>query len=114
MVLVSVDELQKVVTDSIRDKLNPQEPPSSIPLVTQVQPSIQTPVDSSTKVGTQVKVDTIVQRQTAEEEVKETTTDQIGQIDASISIAQTQGETHVIILDKDKSKEGDQTPKVKE
>lgn len=82
---MSVDDLEKAVTDSIRDKVNPQEPPSAIPSVTHVQRSIKTPIDSSTKVNTQVKVDTIVQRQTAEEEVKETTTDQIGQIDASIS-----------------------------
>lgn len=40
LVLVSVEELQKVVTKVIRDKVNTQEPPSVIPLVTLVQPLI--------------------------------------------------------------------------
>lgn len=35
-VLVSVDEFHKVVTNCPWDKVNPQEPPSTIPLVTQV------------------------------------------------------------------------------
>ena len=36
-ILVSVDELQKVVADITRDKVNTKEPPS-IPTVTHVQP----------------------------------------------------------------------------
>ena len=33
LVLVSMDELQKVVADSSRDKVNPQEPPLSLQLL---------------------------------------------------------------------------------
>ena len=35
-ILVSMEELQKVVTEVTREKVNPQEPPSIIPLVTNV------------------------------------------------------------------------------
>ena len=58
-VLVSVDELQKVVADIIRDKMNTQEPPSTIPLVTSDQPSIQTLEHTSTKVDTSVKINIV-------------------------------------------------------
>ena len=34
LVLVSVEELQKFVDDITRDKVNPQEPPSHIPIAT--------------------------------------------------------------------------------
>ena len=61
-ILVSIDELQKVVTDVARDKVNPQEPPSIIPLVTQVQFLTQTIVDTSTKVDTSIKIDTVEQK----------------------------------------------------
>ena len=37
-ILVSVEELQKVVADITRDKVNPQEPSSHIPTVTSGQP----------------------------------------------------------------------------
>lgn len=52
-ILVSVDDLQKVVAEIIGDKMNPQEPPSIISTATSGQLPIQT-VDTS---GT---VDTIV------------------------------------------------------
>ena len=68
-VLVSVDELQKVVTDVTRDRVNPQEPPSIIPLITNVQTSAQTIVDTYTKVDTSVKVDIVEKK----EEEKDTT-----------------------------------------
>ena len=58
-ILVSVEELQKAVTEVTRDKVNPQEPPSTIPSVTHVKSLIQPLVDTSTKVDTLVKVDTI-------------------------------------------------------
>ena len=66
--MVSVEELQKVVTEVTRDKVNPQEPPSFIPSVTQVQTLTQTIVDTSTKVDISIKIDTIEQKQTVEEE----------------------------------------------
>ena len=56
-ILVSVEELQKTVTKVTRDKVNPQEPSSVIPSITQVQLPIQKIVDTSTKVDTNIKVD---------------------------------------------------------
>ena len=55
-VLVSVEELQKVVADLTRDKVNPQEPPFDIPSATSGQPIEQTRIDTSTKVDSIVKV----------------------------------------------------------
>ena len=62
LVLVSFYELQKVVDDITRDKVNTQEPPSTIPSATSDQLSIQTSVGHIYKVDTSVKIDTIVQR----------------------------------------------------
>ena len=62
LVLVSVDELQKVVAKITRDKVNTHEPLSPIPSTTSAQPLIQTSVESSTKVDTIVKVDLVGQR----------------------------------------------------
>ena len=53
LVLVNVEEFHKVVVDMTRDKVNPQEPPSGIPLVTCAQPLMQTIDETSTKVDTQ-------------------------------------------------------------
>ena len=53
LVLVSVDELQKVVADTTRDKVNPQEKPSLISTATSAQIQMQTIVTSG-------KFDTIV------------------------------------------------------
>ena len=111
--MVNVEELQKVVTKVIRDKESPQEPPSTIPLVTQVQPLIQITIDTSTKVDTFVKIDIVEHRQTVEEE-KGTTTEKIGQIDWFEPEAQAQDTSHVIVIDQDKPKEDEQTPKVKD
>lgn len=59
-VLVSVDELQKVVADIKQDKVNTQEWPYTIPLVTSDQPLIKTSIDTTpTKVDTSVKVDLV-------------------------------------------------------
>ena len=56
-VLISVDKLQKSMTDVARGKVNPQEPPSIIPLVTNIQPLIQM------LEATSIKVDTIENKQ---------------------------------------------------
>ena len=64
---VSIEKLQKEVTEVTRDKVNPQEPPFFTPLVTQVEPLTQTIVDTSTKVDTSIKIDTIEKNQTIEE-----------------------------------------------
>ena len=58
-ILINVEELQKVVTEVTRDKVNTQEPPSTIPLVTGDQPFTQTTIDTSIKVDTSVKVDIV-------------------------------------------------------
>ena len=55
-VLVSVEELQKVVADLTRDKVNPQEPPFDIPSATSGKPIEKTIVDTSTKVDSTTKV----------------------------------------------------------
>ena len=94
LVLVSADELQKVVAKITRDKVNTNEPPS-IPIVTQVQPLIKTSVDTS---DASVKVDLVEQRQIT-----------INQLDA-----QTQGTSQIIVLDKRISKESEDTLKEKE
>ena len=65
--MVSVEELQKVVTDITREKVNPKEKPSIIPSITNVQPLVQTKVDTSTEVDTSVKIDT-VEKKTEEED----------------------------------------------
>ena len=74
-VLVSVEEFQKAVVDITRDKVNTQEPPSSIPKTTSDQPLIQS-IDTSKIVDTTVKVDAVDTTQTAE--AKQTTNDEIG------------------------------------
>ena len=56
--MISVDELQKSMTNIAREMVNPQEPHSIIPLVINVQPLIQIPKDTSTKVDTIAKINT--------------------------------------------------------
>ena len=41
LVLVSIDELQKSMTNIEREKVNPQEPPSIIPQVTTIHPLVK-------------------------------------------------------------------------
>ena len=43
-VLVSMDELQKLVESTVKDKVNPQEPPSNIFTATSGQPQMPTTV----------------------------------------------------------------------
>ena len=68
-ILVSVEKIQKVVIDIIRDKLNIQEPHSVMPLDTSVQHLVKTSNETSTNVDTTIKVDMVEQKtQTAQEE----------------------------------------------
>ena len=95
LVLVSVDELQKVVADITRDKVNTQEPPSIIPIAITRQPQVQASIDTSTKVDTIVKV-IMIEQQT--KTVEETTKEQVGQIDASVPTIQTQCASQIIVI----------------
>ena len=70
-ILVSVDELQKVVVDITREKVNTQEPPFIIPTTTCGQPQEKTLEDTLVKVDTIVKVVMIEQQtKTTEETTK--------------------------------------------
>ena len=60
LVLVSVNELQKVVANTSKDKVNPQEPPSIISTATSGQLLVLTSQDTSAKVDTSVTIDTKV------------------------------------------------------
>ena len=48
--VVGIDELQKLVIDIEREKVNPQEPPSIIPQVTTIQPLVKEPKATLDKV----------------------------------------------------------------
>ena len=65
-ILVSIDELQKLVTDTEREKVNPQEPPSIIPQVTTIQPLVKEDEATLDKVDTVEK--SIVETQATIEE----------------------------------------------
>ena len=56
LVLVSVEELQKIVGYITRDKVNPQEPPSHIPTTISWQPIVKRVVDTSAKLESIVQV----------------------------------------------------------
>lgn len=88
LVLVSVDEIQKVVADITRDKVNKQEPPFSIPTATSGQPIVQTLKDTSAKVDTTVKV-VMTGQQT--QTIEEPTNEQERQTKVSVPTAKTQG-----------------------
>lgn len=107
--MISVVELQKVVTKVTRDKVNTQEPPSVISSVTQVQPPIRTAVDKYTKVDTNIKVDTSNKVVTIEKKQGKTK-----QIDAFVPKAQEQGDIQIIVIDKSRSEESEDSLKVKE
>ena len=77
-VLVSVEELQKVVADITRDKVNPQEPPSHIPTNISGQPMEQIVVDTSANVDCTNKITTTV---------KETVKDQTRKMDTFVPTA---------------------------
>lgn len=66
-ILVNVDEIQNSVIDTQREKVNQQEPPSIIPLVTIVQPLVQMLKARSTKVDIVAKID-IVEKEIVEEQ----------------------------------------------
>ena len=90
IILVSIDELHKVVADITRDKVNTQEQPFSIASTSSGQPLIQILLDSSKKVNRTIKVDLVKQRYTTIEE-KEKTKDQPN--------AQTQGPSQITVID---------------
>ncbi len=48
--LVSMEELQKAIADIKRNKVNPQEPPSHIPIATSGQPIVKIVEDTLAKV----------------------------------------------------------------
>ena len=91
--LVIMDELQKLVSDTKSEKVNPQEPPSIIPPVTNVQPLVQIPEDTSNKVDIISKID-IVEKSTMEVQVA---TIEIGQIDLFAPTSQGQGAIQMIV-----------------
>ena len=94
--MVSVDELQKAVADSIRDKMNPQEPPSVISTATSAQllmlPSPFPIVDTS-GIG-----DTMQQKPSAKVG-KEITIGKSRQIATSDPIVQTIGTPQIVVID---------------
>ena len=100
--------MQKVVTNITREKLNPQETPSIIHSVTNVQSSVKIPNMTSTKIDTSVKID-IVEKKA--EEKGTITRQQIEHIDSSIPTTQEQGVSQAIMIDQGKYKEIE--PKVK-
>ena len=94
-VLVSVEELQREVAEITRDKVNPQEPPSQLAIVASDQPQEQSVQDIATIVDTLASTH-------GGEKAKE----QPGQIDTSISTAQTLGAPpHITVIDQGSSQE---------
>ena len=108
--MISVDELQKSMNDVAKEKVNPQEPPSNIPPVINVQNLIQMPKDTSTKVDTIVKID-IHEKKTTKEQA--TTIGQQGtnQIDL---LVQGQDASQVTTREQGNFEESEKTPKLKE
>ena len=86
-ILVSVDELEKVVTDLTRDQVNTQEPPSVISTATSGQHTVQTSIDTSAKVDTTIKV-MMIEHKTQTTKEREPTKEQIGQMDAFVPTTQ--------------------------
>ena len=103
-ILVSVEELQKVVAEITNEKVNTQEPPSQPPTATSDQPKEQVAQDTFAKVDTIVTVT-----------IKESAKEQIGQKDPT---TQSQSGPPIIkIIDQGRSeedKEVETTPKEKE
>ena len=79
LVLVSVEELQKVVVEITKEKVNPQEPPSHPPTATSGQSKEKLVQDTIAKIDSKMP-DT----STAEEKEKE----KIGQWDTSLTTTQ--------------------------
>lgn len=105
--MVSVNELQKSVTDTKRENVNPQEPPSIIPQVSHAQPLVKI------LEATFDNIDTI-EKSTVETQVTTIEQQEIGQIELSAPITQDQGASQVIMEVKGKPKETELTPKFKE
>ena len=94
-VLASVDELQKEVADITRDKVNKQEPPSTILTTTSGQPPVHISVETTAKVDTIVKF-VMIEQQT---QTLQPTNYQEGKIEVSIPNTQTQGAGQIILID---------------
>lgn len=104
-ILVSVDELQKIVTNVTREKVNPQEPPSIIPLVTNLQ------LLGQILEATSIKVDTI-KKKIAKENDTTIGHKEIGQIDLFAPITQGKIVSQIIVVEQGKFEETQLTPKV--
>ena len=106
-VLVSVDEIHKSMTNTIREELKTQEPPTITPQVTNVKS-----LDKVSKV-TLEKVDTIGEDKVETQATIETQS-QIGQLNSSVPPTQVQGAIQGNVVEKDKPKETKLTPNLKE
>ena len=65
-ILVSVEELQKVVAKITRDKVNTQKPPSQTPLATSGKSQEQQAQDAIAKVDSTMKITTTTEEQDKE------------------------------------------------
>lgn len=90
-----------------REEVNTQELPTLIPQITNVQPLDKVAETTSDKVDTAEK-DTVETQATTKEQSQTT------QIILSAPLAQAQGASQNIMKHKDKPKETEMTPKVKE
>ena len=90
---MSTKELQKVVVEINREKLNTQEPPSQPPTTTIDQPKEKEEHDTTTKVDHTVTTTT-----TTEELAKE-------QIEQDVPTTQSQGVPHQVIIIDQSSRE---------
>ena len=78
------------MNDTKRKKVNPKEPPFIISYVTSVQPFVQMPEATSTKVDIVAKIDTI-EKEIAEEQVTTTRQQETSQVDISTPTTQGKG-----------------------
>ena len=105
--LVSVDEIQKTLTNIIGEDVKTQEPPTITLQVTNVQP-LDKVTEATSKNANTIEKDIVeIQATTGEQS-------QTGPIILSTPLAQMQGESQVIVEVKDKNEETKLTPKVKE
>ena len=104
--MVSVEELQKVVVEITKEKVNPQEPPSHPPTTISGQSQEQALSDTIAKVDS-TKLDT----STTEEKAKEKTRHQ----NISVTTTQSQGAPPLItIIDQGGTENKEENPKEKE
>ena len=104
-----MDELQKLVTNVAREKVNPQGPPSIIPPVINVQSLVKILEDTSNKVDTISKIDT-VEKSIVETHVATVEQQETGQIDLFSPTTQGQGASQVIMAKQGKLEESEMTP----